>query len=220
MKSSQARDPIAKLDLYQIHKAEYVTPRQPVLLRIASARYLGISGRGAPGGEAFQQAVDALYRVAFTVKMASKLAGRDYRVCKLEGLCWADSGRSLMIEPKDQWSWRLLIRTPDFIGTRELEAAQRQLAEKDAAKETAPLFKEVEFVTLDENLCVQMLHTGPYHREPESVARMQDFAAGQGYRLDGWCHEIYLSDPRRVAPEKLRTILRIPVSLTRLSFFK
>jgi len=207
MKTNAARAPIAKLDLYQINQADYATPRKPVLLRIAKAGYLGIAGRGAPGGEGFEQAVGALYSVAFTIKMASKFGGRDYGVCKLEGLWWVDSGHSFINEPKDQWSWRLLIRTPDFIGKRELEAARKQLAEKGKA----PLFKEVEFTTLHENQCVQMLHTGPYDREPETVARMQAFAAEQGYRFDGLHHEIYLSDPRRVAPEKLRTILRIPV---------
>jgi len=208
MKTNAARAPIAKLDLYQTNKAEYATPRQPVLLRIAKAAYLGIAGRGAPGGEAFEQAIGALYSVAFTIKMASKFAGRDYGVCKLEGLWWVDSGCSFMTEPKDKWSWRLLIRTPDFIGKRAMEAARKQLAEKGKG----PLFKDVELTTLNENQCVQMLHIGPYDREPETVAQMEAFAAAQGYRFDGLHHEIYLSDPRRVAPEKLRTILRIPVA--------
>jgi hypothetical protein len=207
MKSSPARAPIAKLDLYQIHKADYAVPRTPVLLRIAQATYLGIAGRGTPGEEAFQQAIGALYNVAFTIKMASKFAGRDYGVSKLEALLWADSGRSLAIEPKDQWSWRLLIRTPDFIGKGELEATRKKLSEKGKG----PLCKEVELTVLHEGQCVQMLHTGPYDREPETVRQMEAFAGGLGYRLDGQCHEIYLSDPRRVAPEKLRTILRIPV---------
>jgi hypothetical protein len=197
---------MAKIDLFQAHKADYAAPRKPVVLRIAKAGYLGIAGRGAPGGETFQQAIGALYQAAFTVKMASKSAGRDYAVCKLEGLLWADSGRSLTTVPKDQWRWRLLIRTPDFIGKGELTTAREKLAEKN--KE--PLCKEVELTTLDEGQCVQMLHIGPYDQEPETVRQMEAFGAGLGYRLEGHCHEIYLSDPRRVAPEKLRTILRIP----------
>jgi len=207
MKTNAARAPIAKLDLYETNKADYATPRTPVLLRIAKATYLGIAGRGTPGGEAFQQAIGALYSIAFTIKMASKFAGRDYGVAKLEGQWWVDSGSSFTTESKDQWSWRILIRTPDFIGKRELEAARKQLAEKGKD----PLFKEVELTTLNEGRCVQVLHTGPYDREPESIRQMEAFAAGQGYRFDGLHHEIYLSDPRRVAPEKLRTILRIPV---------
>jgi hypothetical protein len=98
---------MAKIDLYQVHKADYAAPRTAALLRIAKASYLGIAGRGAPGGEAFERAVGALYSVAFTIKMASKRAGRDYGVSKLEGLWWVDSGRSVLAEPKDNWSWRL-----------------------------------------------------------------------------------------------------------------
>ncbi len=170
MKTNAARAPIAKLDLYQINKADYATPRKPVLLRIAQANYLGIAGRGTPGGEAFQQAIGALYSVAFTIKMASKFAGRDYGVSKLEGLWWVDSGRSFMTEPKDKWSWRLLIRTPDFIGKREMEGARKQLAEKRVGKGRAPLFKEVELTTFNEGQCVQMLHAGPYDRAGDHPA--------------------------------------------------
>ena len=197
-----------KLDLFQAHKAEYAAPRHPVILQIAQATYLGIAGRGAPGGEAFQEAATALYSVAFAIKMASKLAGRDYSVCKLEGLWWVDAGQSFSTEPRARWSWRLLIRTPDFIGKREAEAARKELAKKGKG----PLAEEVELTPIDENQCVQMLHAGPYDREPETIRRMEDFAAGQGYRFNGLHHEIYLSDPRRVVPEKLRTVLRIPVS--------
>lgn len=207
MKTNAARTPIAKLDLYQTYKAEYATPRRPVLLRVAKARYLGIDGRGTPGGEAFEQAIGALYSVAFTTKMASKFAGRDYGVCKLEGLWWVEAGQSFMTEPKDQWWWRLLIRTPDFIGQRELAAARRTLAEKGKDR----LFQQVKLTPLNEKLCVQMLHVGPYDQEAESIGQMKTFAAEQGYQVDGLHHEIYLSDPRRVAAEKLRTILRVPV---------
>lgn len=208
MPTQAARASLPKLDLYQAHKADYATPRKPVLLRIARADYLGIAGRGIPGGDAFEKAIGALYSVAFTIKMASKFAGRDYGVAKLEGLWWIASGGSFMTEPKEQWSWRLLIRTPDFIGQRELEAAWKQLAERGKD----PLYRQVELTSLDEGECVQMLHTGPYDREAESIRQMEAFAAGQGFRFDGLHHEIYLSDPRRVAPEKLRTILRVPVS--------
>jgi hypothetical protein len=198
---------MAKLDLYKINKADYAAPHKPVLLRIGKANYLGIAGRGAPGGEAFEQAIEALYSVAFTVKMASKFAGRDYGVSKLEGLWWVDSGGSFIAAPKDKWSWRLLIRTPDFIGGRELEAARKKVG----GKGKAPRCKEVELTGLNEDLCVQMLHTGPYDGEPETIREMEAFAGAHGYGFDGLHHEIYLSDPRRVPPEKLRTILRIPV---------
>ncbi len=207
MKTSAVRVAAAQTDLYKIHKAEYATPRKPVLLRIAPATYLGIAGRGAPGSEAFQDAIGAQYSMAFTIKMASKFSGRDYSVCKLEALWWVDSGGCFHTEAKDQWSWRLLIRTPDFIGEHEIAAARRQLAERGKS----PLVQQVELFSLDEGPCVQMLHVGPYDREGESIAEMSNVAAAEGYRFHGLHHEIYLSDPRRVAPEKLRTILRMPV---------
>ena len=208
MKTATADASVRKLDLYRVYKEEYATPRKPVLLRVSKATYLGIAGRGAPGGEAFQAAIGALYGVAFTMKMASKFAGRDYGVCKLEALWWLESGGCFLNQPKEKWFWRLLIRTPDFIGRKEIDAARRKLADKNKG----PLIQEVGLTALDEKLCVQVLHVGSYEREPETVREMESVASAQGCRFDGLHHEIYLSDPRRVAPEKLRTILRMPVA--------
>ena len=165
-----------KIDLYQLHKSEYVAPKKPVLIECQPAQYLAVKGKCGPGGEAFQAAIRKLYKSAFTIKMASKFAGRDYAVCKLEGVWRA----------KDDWT--LMIRTPDFI-----------------TKADVPLIR------LDEGRAVQLLHVGPYDKIGESVARMQEFAASEKLRFKGAHHEIYLSDPRRVEPARLRTILRQPV---------
>ncbi len=192
-----------KLDLYKKHKAEYATPKKPVLLNVAPAQYLAISGQGEPGGEAFQAAIGALYNVAFTIKMAYKFDGRgDYSVCKLEGL-WED-----LDAPRVKWKWQLMIRTPDFIGKGELAAARKKLAEK----QKGPLVNRVELIALKEGPCVQMLHVGPYTAEQPSIEQMQALVSAQGKKLRGRHHEIYLSDPRRVAPARLKTILRNPVS--------
>ena len=105
-----------KLDLYKVHKTEYVTPRRPALIHIEPAQYLAIEGRGAPGNERFQACIGALYAMAFTIKMAHKFAGKqDYTVCKLEGRYFGD----LAGAPKEEWKWELLIRTPEFIGEKE-----------------------------------------------------------------------------------------------------
>jgi hypothetical protein len=110
-----------KLDLYEQHKDEYATPREPVLITVKPARYLSIQGRGEPGGAAFQAATTALYNVAFTVKMARKAAGRDYAVCKLEGLWWGKhKDGHFEREPRSSWNWQLLIRVPDWIQSREV----------------------------------------------------------------------------------------------------
>ena len=100
-----------KVDLYKLHKSEYVTPKEPALVETGAAKYLTAEGTGAPGGEKFQQAVGALYQVAYTMKMARKFAGQDYKVCNLEGLWWGIE----TMEPRDSWRWKLLIRVPGFI---------------------------------------------------------------------------------------------------------
>ena len=192
-----------KVDLYKLHKSEYVTPKEPALVETGAAKYLAVEGVGAPGGEKFQQAVGALYRMAYTMKMAKKFAGQDYKVCQLEGLWWSIE----RMQPQDAWRWKLLIRVPDFISARDLKATLAALKEK--GKDDLPV--EVRLETLQEGLCVQVLHTGPYADEPATMARMKAFAGGKGLSFIGPHHEIYLSDPRRVPPEKLRTILRMPV---------
>jgi hypothetical protein len=196
-----------KLDLYKVHKAEYVTPKEPVLIQIKRAEYLAFTGRGAPAGEAFQKAVGALYNVAYTLKMAKKFAGKDYKVCNLEGLWWGEKGTgNFALQPPDTWNWKLLIRVPDFIRAKDLKDTIAALKEK--GKETA----DVKLETLAEGQCVQMLHVGPYGNECETISKMIAWAAEKGLSCHGLHHEIYLSDPRRVPPERLRTILRLPVA--------
>ena len=198
-----------KLDLYKVHKAEYVTPKEPVLIQTKRAKYLVFTGRGAPAGEAFQKAVGALYNVAYTLKMAKKFAGKDYKVCNLEGLWWgAKEAENFALQPPDTWNWKLLIRVPDFIRAKDLKDTIAALKEKGKPPETA----DVKLETLAEGQCVQMLHVGPYGNECETISKMIARAAEKGLSCHGLHHEIYLSDPRRVPPERLRTILRLPVA--------
>ncbi len=197
-----------KLDLHRAHKGEYAAPKTPALVAVGPGTYLAIEGRGEPGGAEFTAKVAALYGTAFTIKMASKFAGRDYKVCHLEGLWWRpDGGGGLFDGPREQLCWRLLIRTPDFICPADLATATQALLAKGKGAEVT----EVSLAPLNEGLCVQVLHMGPYATEPETIARMRQFAAEAGVSFAGVHHEIYLSDPRRVAPERLRTILRVPV---------
>lgn len=188
-----------KLDLYATHKAEYVTPKKPVIVDIGPATYLSIEGTGDPGGEEFQTAVGALYSLAFTIKMASKFAGTDYAVSKLEG--FYDSFGA------GNWKWRLVIRTPDFITAKELKQAQETLLAKGKGNHVT----RVKLQKVREGRCVQMLHVGPYTDEERTISQMLAAAAEQKLDCSGAHHEIYLNDPRRVAPEKIRTILRLPV---------
>ena len=190
-----------KLDLYAQHKDEYVTPSEPLLITVKPARYLSITGKGEPGGDAFQVSTAALYNVAFTVKMSRKAAGRDYAVSKLEGLWWGKSKNGAV------WNWQLLIRVPEWIHGREVSEAAEGLVKKGKPKEVL----NVELVVLNEGRSVQMLHVGPYDREAETIRQMAAFATARRLAFRGKHHEIYLSDPRRVAASKLRTILRYPV---------
>jgi hypothetical protein len=196
----------AKIDLYKQHKDEYVMPKTPVLVTITPASYLAIAGQGAPGGDRFTAAVGALYNVAFTIKMARKFGGRqDYAVSKLEGLWFLDPAEPP--ESRDEWRWKLLIRTPTFVSARERDTAVATLLEKGKPPEV----RGVALETISEGQCVQMLHVGPYDREAESIALMRTHAKTHGFALDGPHHEIYLSDPRRVPAARLRTILREPI---------
>ena len=198
----------AKLDLYKEHKQEYLAPKKPTFVSVRKAAYLSIAGCGRPGGEQFQSKIAALYGMAYTLKFTWKLAGKgDYGVAKLEGLYWWDSDEDPKTAPIDQVNWQLLIRTPDFIKQKHLSEAATRLMEKGKGKEV----EEVELVSLAEGKCVQMLHIGPYDKEEETVDQMLAFAESEEYKVHRKHHEIYLSDPRRVAPEKLKTILRHPV---------
>jgi len=197
-----------KLDLYKQFKAEYVTPRSPVLIAVKPAKYLAIAGAGSPQDPGFQNAIGALYAMAFTIKMARKFAGKDYAVAKLEGLWWGGEPGKLIVESDPaSWMWKIMIRVPAFITEKDRKTALRVLAERGKG----PLPAQVKLESIKEGRAVQVLHVGPYTAETPTISAMREFARAQGYAFTGRHHEIYLSDPRRVAPEKLRTILRQPV---------
>lgn len=197
-----------KLDLYKTHKEEYAAPKKPILLTVKPAEYLSVAGKGEPGSTTWEARIGALYGSAYTLKFASKAAGQDYGVCKLEGLWWGDGKNPDFSKlPKSKWNWKLLIRTPDFITKKDLAIATKQLIDKGKPDDV----KKVELEQFEEGRCVQMLHVGPYDQEARTMAVITEFVQAQGLSYHGRHHEIYLSDPRRVAPEKLRTILRMPV---------
>ena len=198
-----------KIDLYKLHKQDYAATRKPALVQLKPATYLAIAGQGAPGGDCFTAAIGALYGVAFTIKMTRKFAGKeDYAVCKLGGQWWSEPAANFATLPKDQWRWKLMIRTPSFIKQKDLAQAVAVLLKRGKGEEV----RQVKLETLAEGKCVQMLHVGPYEKECESIALMQAFSEAQGLEFTGRHHEIYLSDPRRVPAERLKTILRHPVS--------
>lgn len=167
------------------------------ILTVPPLRYLAIDGHGDPNTDVYRRAIETIYPVAYKLKFASKKAGRDYRVMPLEALWSADDPASFTTRrDKSTWDWTLLTLVPEWI----------------AADDVAELGADVRLETIDEGLCVQTLHVGSYDDEGPTLARLHDeFIPTEGLRMTGRHHEIYLSDARRTAPEKLRTILRQPV---------
>jgi hypothetical protein len=197
-----------KVDLFELHKEEYRATGEPRVVETGPARYLVIEGIGEPAGEQFTARIEALFSVAYGIKMAKKKEGRDYKVAKLEGLWWGSRGPGdFSLQPKDEWNWKLIIRTPEFVSEDDLESIVANLLEKGKGHD----IKRVKLETIDEGLCVQILHIGPYAEERASIEKLNRFAQEQGLSFHGLHHEIYLSDFRRVPPERLKTILRMPV---------
>ncbi len=210
-KSTPAQTVADKLDLAKIHRADYAARAKPVIFRAAPGQYLAIDGWGSPDDPPFQEAIQAIYSMAFTIKMTRKFGGLgDYKVSTLEGIWWLPPGEDFSTAPKSHFIWKLLIRTPDFIKSSDLDAARKAMAEK---KKDVPAAARVKLESLDEGECVQALHVGSYDAECGTIKTMLEHAAAEGYAPVGRHHEIYLSDPRRVAPERLRTILRHPVAV-------
>jgi hypothetical protein len=201
-----------KINLFKLHKSEYVAAKKPVIIETKPAQYLAIDGQGAPGGAVFEDRIGALYGMAFTLKMTRKFAGLgDYTVGKLEALWWGPDDGCFACQKKDKWSWKLMIRTPDFVSEEDLAKARKALIDKGKT----PSVNAVRLESIDEGRCVQMLHVGPYESAGETVALMKNHAEANGFTLSGRHHEIYISDPRRIAPEKLKTILRSPLSASK-----
>jgi len=197
-----------KTDLLKQHKQEYTARRTPAAVTVSSGKYLAFDGQGRPGAEVFAPAYEALYPMAYTIKFARKAAGKDFKAGPPEGLYWlAGGGTDFPSASVDDWRWKMMIRVPTFIRDTDLAKARRTLAEKGKTG----LFDEVALERLAEGQCVQVLHVGPYDQVGGAYGLLAEFVAEQGLAFHGRPHEIYFSDPRRVPPERLRTVIRHPV---------
>jgi hypothetical protein len=204
-------DAARKVDLKREFAALYRVARAPSLVQVPSLPFLMLDGKGDPNGSEFQDAVGALYAVAYTLKFDLKKAGRlDWTIGPLEGLWW---GTPIGLAPttpdeRARLRWTGMIVQPDEVTAEDVERA-RTLA---ASKKDLPALPRLRFEIFDEGLSAQVLHVGPYSEEPMTVRRLHAFIREEGHRPRGRHHEIYLGDPRRTDPRKLRTILRQPVS--------
>jgi len=193
-----------KLDFKTADKALYSGRAGRVdRLTLPALDFLMIDGQGDPNSSpAYAAAIQALYGLSYGLKFAAKAAlGRDHVVGPLEGLWWAEDMADFITNRRDGWRWTMMIRQPGWITTAMLEEV------RTAKAITAPVRLE----RLAEGLCLQTLHVGPYAEEGPTIARLHAEIAAQGLRRGGHHHEIYLGDPRKVAPERLKTILRQPV---------
>lgn len=205
-------------DYKKEYKEFYAPPKKPTIVDVPPMNYIAVRGSGDPNAEdgEYKQSIGLLYAIAFTIKMSKKgdhqIAGYfDYVVPPLEGFWWQDGATDeIDYSRKEDLSFISCIRLPDFVTREDFEWA---IAEATAKKEQD--FSKVEFLPVSEGLCAQCMHLGPYDSEPETITKMHEFAESQGCVPDfgdkRLHHEIYLSDPRRCAPEKLKTVIRHPV---------
>ena len=201
-----------KIDLKKEQKYLYSpSAKEVTLVEVPTMNFLLADGAGNPNtAPAFHEAVEALYGLSYALKfMVKKGQGIDYAVLPLEGLWWAEDMEAFNPErlEKDRWQWTLMIRQSEPV-TPELFGQAREQVKK---KKSLPYLSRVRWENLQEGLSAQILYVGPFAEEHATIQRIHTFVRDQGCRLAGKHHEIYLSDPRKTAPEKLKTVIRQPV---------
>lgn len=212
-------------DFKKEYKELYVPKTTPGIVTVPPVNYIAVEGQGDPNqadGE-YQQAVSVLYAVSYTIKMSYKGAYQipgffEYVVPPLEGFWWQPGTSGVNYQDKSGFHWISVIRLPDFVRQEDFKWAVEEASRKKKVD-----CSRARLLTLDEGLCVQMLHIGPYDTEPESVARMDRYLVENGYENDlsdaRRHHEIYLSDPRKTLPEKWKTVIRHPIRQSEAGHF-
>jgi hypothetical protein len=204
-------------DFKKEYKEFYMPKDKPAIVTVPKMNYIAVRGHGDPNEEAgeYKAAIGLLYAIAFTIKMSKKGDHRiegyyDYVVPPLEGFWWMDGIVGVDYAHKEAFNWISVIRLPDFVTEEDFRWAVKEATDKKKQD-----FSKVEFFSCDEGLCVQCMHIGSYDDEPATVDKMHRYMEEKGYALDitdkRLHHEIYLSDVRKVAPEKLKTVIRHPI---------
>lgn len=204
-------------DFKKEYKEFYMPKSKPQIVDVPKANYIAVRGKGNPNeeGGAYQQAIGVLYAVAYTLKMSYKgdykIEGFfEYVVPPLEGFWWQDNVEGVDYSDKSTFNWISVLRLPDFVTEKDFAWAVEAATKKKKLD-----CSSAEFITVTEGLCVQIMHVGPFDEEPQSVALMDAFLEENGYKNDmndiRLHHEIYMSDARKVAPEKWKTIIRHPI---------
>lgn len=208
-------------DFKKEYKEFYMPRNKPEIVTVPKANYIAVRGKGNPNeiGGAYQRAISILYAVAYTLKMGYKTEHKmegffEYVVPPLEGFWWQDNVDGIDYADKAAFNWISVIRLPEFVTQKDFEWAVETASEKKKLD-----CSSAEFLTIDEGVCVQIMHIGAFDDEPQTVALMDEYIAQNGYENDitesRLHHEIYLSDARKVAPEKWKTVIRHPIKRSR-----
>ena len=204
-------------DYKKEYKEFYMPANKPSIVTVPKMNYIAVRGKGNPNDESgeYKDSIGLLYAIAFTIKMSYKGSHKidgyfEYVVPPLEGFWWQEGSDTIDYANKNGFNFISLIRLPDFVTKADFDWAVREATNKKKVD-----FSKVEFLTYDEGVCVQCMHVGSYDDEPKTVALMHEYMAANGYALDisesRYHHEIYLSDPRKCAVEKLKTVIRHPI---------
>ncbi len=204
-------------DYKKEYKEFYMPANKPSIVTVPKMNYIAVRGKGNPNDESgeYKDSIGLLYAIAFTIKMSYKGSHKidgyfEYVVPPLEGFWWQEGSDTIDYANKNGFNFISLIRLPDFVTKADFDWAVQEATNKKKAD-----FSKVEFLTYDEGVCVQCMHVGSYDDEPKTVALMHEYMAVNGYALDisesRYHHEIYLSDPRKCAVEKLKTVIRHPI---------
>ena len=204
-------------DYKKEYKEYYMPKSKPSIVEVPPMNYIAVRGKGDPNEEngEYKATISLLYGIAFTIKMSKmgdhKIDGYfDYVGPPLEGFWWQDGVEGIDYAHKENFNFISLIRLPDFVTKEEFDWAVAEATKKKKSD-----FSKVEFLTYNEGLCVQCMHIGPYDTEPVTITEMQEYTVQNGYKLDisgsRYHHEIYLSDPRKCEPNRLKTVVRHPI---------
>ena len=205
---------MAKKDLSkELQRLYFPSSREPVMVKVQKMRFLMVDGKGNPNvSKEFQEAIGALYSVAYTAKftLKKKAKEKDFGVMPLEALWWIEGGKSFLTAAKEEWLWRAMIMVPKQVTTAVVKDALEQLRKKGKHKER-PGLKKLRLEEFAEGKSAQIIHIGPYSAERPTIEKLHKFIEESGHKITGKHHEIYLGDPRRTKPEKLKTVVRQPM---------
>lgn len=202
---------MAKIDYKKELKELYAPGKKEVVtVTVPEMKFLMIDGQGDPNtAKEYKEAVEALFAVSYTAKFSIKKSrGFDYGVLPLEGLWWMDDMNEFSIDRKSEWKWTMMIMQPDVVEKEDVDLAMDSVRRK----KNPPALPNLRFESFTEGLAAQIMYVGAYVDEAPTIKRIHEYIAEQGNRLSGKHHEIYLGDPRRTAPERLKTVIRQPMS--------